>query len=333
MHVCNTDDCDSYVPGHQAVHAGLSTTVGDVKSTGSSPDPEAAALYPGPSSVATSLTSESDEGRHRTHHLYGEGPKADGLYHCPYKATDSNCPHKPTKLKCNYEYDTSAIPHACTRLLLTTFSNHSKFIDSHLKPFRCKIEACAKQEFSSTACLLRHEREAHGMHGHGERPHLCYYAGCERGIPGNGFPRRYNLFDHMKRVHDHKDEPVSSTASPVVAEDSQGPKKVTGRKRKASASPPMEPAAQRSKAMPLPTHQAQPLYPQAPMYVQQPVYEPPQVRTDQHRQRIYSHWASQKDLLFRQLHSVASPDDEANLQRVNQGLAELRRLSEEAKRR
>ncbi|KAF2214721.1 hypothetical protein CERZMDRAFT_23665, partial [Cercospora zeae-maydis SCOH1-5] len=134
-------------------------------------------------SSSGSVTGEGDEGRHRNHPLYAKGPEADGLYHCPF-ASDPSCQHKPTKLKCNYD----------------------KFIDSHLKPFRCKVESCSKQEFSSTACLLRHEREAHGMHGHGERPHLCFYPGCERGIPGNGFPRRYNLFDHMKRVHDHKEE-------------------------------------------------------------------------------------------------------------------------------
>ena len=129
---------------------------------------------------------------------------------------------------------------------LTSRCTCSKFIDSHLKPFRCKIEACAKQEFSSTACLLRHEREAHGMHGHGDRPHVCYYTGCERGAPGNGFPRRYNLHDHMKRVHDHKEEPSSGTASP----DSRP----AGRKRKASGPASAEPVARRQRtSAPLPS--------------------------------------------------------------------------------
>ena len=76
--------------------------------------------------------------------------------------------------------------------------------------------------FSSTACLLRHEREAHGMHGHGARPHLCYYQDCERAVPGHGFPRRYNLFDHMKRVHGHNGDSTLLPPSSRVTEQ-QGP--------------------------------------------------------------------------------------------------------------
>lgn len=54
----------------------------------------------------TAGSAETDEGRHRNHPLYAQGPNADGLYHCPF-ASDPACQHRPTKLKCNYEY---AIP-------------------------------------------------------------------------------------------------------------------------------------------------------------------------------------------------------------------------------
>lgn len=99
-------------------------------------------------------------------------------------------------------------------------------MDSHLKPYRCKAESCDGARFSSTACLLRHEREAHGLHGHGDKPFLCVYEGCERAVIGNGFPRQWNLRDHMKRVHnDHG----STGGSPPSGTSGPGPK---GRKRK-----------------------------------------------------------------------------------------------------
>ncbi|KAF3770183.1 hypothetical protein M406DRAFT_335903 [Cryphonectria parasitica EP155] len=115
----------------------------------------------------------------RDHPLYRTAlPQADGLYHCPWEG-QTGCCHRPEKLKCNYD----------------------KFVDSHLKPYRCKMESCKELPFSSTACLLRHEREAHGMHGHGTKPYPCTFSGCDRAQPGNGFPRKWNLHDHMQRVH------------------------------------------------------------------------------------------------------------------------------------
>ena len=114
-------------------------------------------------------------------------------------------------------------------------ANHSmcpsKFVDSHLKPYKCKVNTCKDLCFSSTACLLRHEREAHAMHGHGDKPFLCTYEGCERGVPGNGFPRHWNLRDHMKRVHNDPGHPPKSNAS--GSPPASGPP-TKNRKRKAS---------------------------------------------------------------------------------------------------
>ncbi|KAF2725923.1 hypothetical protein K431DRAFT_299645 [Polychaeton citri CBS 116435] len=289
--------------------------------------------------MTKAMSSEGDEGRYRNHPLYAQGPAKDGLYYCPFKdtATDPSCNHKATKLKCNYD----------------------KYIDSHLKPFRCKFETCAKQEFSSTACLLRHEREAHGMHGHGERPHLCWYTGCERGMSGNGFPRRYNLFDHMKRVHDHKETPSTSGDA--------GDKKTIGRKRKASNPPAAaaEPPSQKSKLMqmppqPLPAqqmptqqhqhqHQPQPR-PQQPLPQQQhrhhlqqqahsqeapPGYIPVQ-EVQSHapqqapQQQPYNHanWTNRKDAIARHVEMLSQETiSESAIQSMSQ---ELRRLSQEA---
>jgi hypothetical protein len=161
----------------------------------------------------------------RSHPLYQQTPDKDGKYHCPEEGKPG-CTHKPTALKCNYEY---VFPTERT----TTMSNelNSKYVDSHLKPFRCNKKTCVGVQFSSTACLLRHEREAHGMHGHGARPHLCHFRDCERAVPGHGFPRRYNLFDHMKRVHQYEG-PTTEPSPPVQG---QAPRKSASRKRKASA--------------------------------------------------------------------------------------------------
>ncbi|CAE7033711.1 hypothetical protein PTNB85_03816 [Pyrenophora teres f. teres] len=160
----------------------------------------------------------------RSHPLYQQSPDKDGKYHCPEEGK-AGCSHKPTALKCNYD----------------------KYVDSHLKPFRCNKKTCVGVQFSSTACLLRHEREAHGMHGHGARPHLCHFRDCERAMPGHGFPRRYNLFDHMKRVHQY-DGPTTEP-SPVQG---QAARKSASRKRKASAE---EPAEKRVKVVKLTAEQ------------------------------------------------------------------------------
>jgi len=78
-----------------------------------------------------------------------------------------------------------------------------QYIDSHVKPYRCAFTSCEDLKFSSLACRLRHEKEAHGAHGHGVRPFHCLYPECERSLPGHGFPRHWNRNDHMKRVHNH----------------------------------------------------------------------------------------------------------------------------------
>jgi hypothetical protein len=313
----------------------------DAKPIKVSPKPAAAPL------------GELDEGRHRTHALYAKGPDADGLFRCPFKATE-NCPHKATKLKCNYEYESRYTPR-----FGRTFANHdvlcSKFVDSHLKPFRCRQEACSKQEFSSTACLLRHEREAHGMHGHGDRPHLCFYTGCERGLPGNGFPRRYNLFDHMKRVHDHREENSSAVPSPKTAAVDMSQRKIAGRKRKAPSSTDSPPTAQRQKMSPQVTQQApgsrtlslpQDVF-QMPVQARSDVYPsegypwpaaaptlsyPIQVSPAQElpRDERYSQWTNQRASMARNFDFIQS-QDQSGLALFDRNFHELRRLSDEAR--
>lgn len=142
----------------------------------------------------------------------------------------------------------------------------------------------------------------------------------------------------MKRVHDHKEEPTSLTGSPDVTGESQGPRKTGGRKRKASGPIPEEPVAQRQMATPVAPAPAQALsmpqvgYQQVPALYQQIAPPPADTRKTQHRQRLYSQWADQRELLARQMDFVRGPDDEANLHRLSQNIEELRRLSQEARR-
>ena len=128
----------------------------------------------------------------------------------------------------------------------TNLPLNSKYLDSHLKPYHCKIPQCQETRFSSTACLLRHEREAHGMHGHGSKPHTCHFPDCDR--YENGFPRRWNLYDHMRRVHNYSPPPepqvITSSSSQTHSLPSPSPsptggskndgKKMVMRKRKTS---------------------------------------------------------------------------------------------------
>jgi hypothetical protein len=142
--------------------------------------------------------------------------------------------------------------------------SRSKYLDSHLKPYRCKAKnapQCAEARFSSTACRLRHEREAHGLHGHGKMPHLCQYEGCDRAAPDNGFPRRWNLFDHMKRVHAWtQPESGLECSSPEdecpVNSQPRVDKKINGEKRKKVTKPPSHPMKKTRSGMSNQGHQA-----------------------------------------------------------------------------
>lgn len=62
------------------------------------------------------------------------------------------------------------------------------------------------------AARLRHERVVHP--GHDDKPFYCTFPECERSTAGRGFPRRWNLKDHLKRVHSYVDQVSSTINSP-----------------------------------------------------------------------------------------------------------------------
>ncbi|KAJ5519557.1 hypothetical protein N7463_000010 [Penicillium fimorum] len=158
----------------------------------------------------------------REHQYYSMSTHSDGKYYCPFSTGEKPCNHPPTTQKCAYQ---QVLP---------------KYLDSHLKPYRCKVPACidAQLRFSSNACLFRHEREAHGLHGHGDNPHLCLWEGCERAVPGNGFPRRWNLYDHMRRVHDYATSERHSSPETSPGAGQIKKKEPTGRKRRVTGATP-----------------------------------------------------------------------------------------------
>ncbi|EXJ90859.1 hypothetical protein A1O1_03964 [Capronia coronata CBS 617.96] len=146
-----------------------------------------------------------DKVKARSDPLYGAKADRNGWYHCPM-FSQSKCAHKPTKQRCIY----------------------NKYLDSHLRPYRCKFAdrpECEDARFSSNACLFRHEREAHGLHNHGLNPFLCKFPDCDRARDGNGFPRRWNQRDHMKRVHDYieEDSPRDRPTVPDPSKRRKGP--------------------------------------------------------------------------------------------------------------
>jgi hypothetical protein len=101
-YLSSTDSSSSFTPGYNPGHVAV-PNMSSAEAMVLPSDQDAAQGFHGSSTAPTTASGENDEGRHRTHPLYNEGPKADGLYHCPFEE-DPNCLHKPTKLKCNYEY-------------------------------------------------------------------------------------------------------------------------------------------------------------------------------------------------------------------------------------
>lgn len=85
------------------------------------------------------------------------------------------------------------------------------------------------------------------MHGHGTKPYPCTYAGCDRAQPGNGFPRKWNLHDHMHRVHNAAPPPDEDgrkdSAKPRKRKGDPTAKSSSGRKSPKSrkSSPKVEP--------------------------------------------------------------------------------------------
>lgn len=74
-------------------------------------------------------------------------------------------------------------------------------MDRHDRPYRCQQVGCDAPPFGDIGGLFRHRREVHKMRD-GDRPlseHFCPISTCERHT--RGFPRRWNLLEHQRRIH------------------------------------------------------------------------------------------------------------------------------------
>lgn len=189
----------------------------------------------------------------------------------------------------------------------------------------------------------------HGMHGHGSRPHLCLYDGCERAVPGHGFPRRYNLLDHMRRVHDHVAGAVEAPAGDTKPEKKTRKRKAAdgtssaerGAHKKSPGSPHPStkdaayPPASRSQTSSLPatTHasiesQTLPAFQQPRL----PAVSPPQVLRPFNSSPTFSaDFQSTVASLMSNLASIKGPLDDDGLQFVSQDWAKLWAIVKDAK--
>lgn len=74
-------------------------------------------------------------------------------------------------------------------------------MDKHDRPYKCSHKGCEKlQGFTYSGGLLRHEREVHKLHGGTKKALFCPHTDCKRSS-GQGFTRKENLAEHIRRVH------------------------------------------------------------------------------------------------------------------------------------
>ena len=80
-------------------------------------------------------------------------------------------------------------------------SERRKHNDKHTRPYVCREPGCEKiRGFTYSGGLLRHQREVHRHHGGPRAPRFCPHPDCKRSY-GQGFSRRENLNEHLRRVH------------------------------------------------------------------------------------------------------------------------------------
>ena len=104
----------------------------------------------------------------------------------------------------------------------------NKHMDKHERPYKCNEPTCEQNPgFTYSGGLLRHMREVHkkGV-GPTRKPLFCPHANCIRST-GEGFTRRENLEEHLRRRHSytgHYSPPVDTNGE-VEGENGEPSKK------------------------------------------------------------------------------------------------------------
>ncbi|EOA82686.1 uncharacterized protein SETTUDRAFT_66774, partial [Exserohilum turcica Et28A] len=110
-----------------------------------------------------------------------------------YKRTEEPPRNEDGKMVCKHQ--------ECHGTSFSRKCDWNKHMDKHDRPYKCNDKGCEKlQGFTYSGGLLRHEREVHGMHGSAKNSLFCPSPDCKRSS-GDGFTRKENLAEHLRRVH------------------------------------------------------------------------------------------------------------------------------------
>ena len=116
-----------------------------------------------------------------------------------------------------------------------------KHMDRHNRPYRCDKPNCEAPAFGDIGGLFRHQREVHKVRD-GDRPimeHLCPDPSCDRN--SRGFPRRWNLLEHQRRIHGINREDSDQPRVPVRHRQSGYASRSGGRPARGMSSRPTSP--------------------------------------------------------------------------------------------
>ena len=149
------------------------------------------------------------------------------------------------------------------------------------------------------------------MYGHGQKPHLCYFEDCERRKEGQGFPRKYNLFDHMKRVHNY-------TGS-INDDDRPAKRSSTGMTRKrsvqaATAAQPVRTGRVEKKGRPTKAE------------IEAHAAQAAQLKRQRVLQQLNHQWNGRRESLLHKVQNM-SPEDAVSLEQIKEDIAAMEKLA------